>query len=372
MAGKPEDDKSFVTYMMLMILAGGFLWALWYFTGHYILEALRWIRIGELWLLEKATMDEEVGKLRTVASRAPSVGIHQVLVLSYVAMKYIKWIFAAFLLGVAYYIMTKSPQFRFKTKHTLQTLMETQAKSWPVISPVIKFNPTKFSSRAPGKPIPRVLPAFAEALSPEEWIAYNRIPLINGAPEREAIRRAFIAQLGPRWTGPQSLPPYAQGLYAAFALKNVKKRKESDELLGEIAKNWTIETGLVMPGSLLASIKKWIDDKEVGGEAAKIVSKHAYVATALLGLLKQARISGGVLAPATFLWLRAVDRNLWYPLNNLGRQSFHVEASGAISHFMGELSAGKALVVPRLEQAIDAMNAYLAEQKPTIPKLEEK
>ncbi len=370
MAGK-DEDKSFVVYMMLMILIGGISWAFWHFAGFYVLEALRWIRIAELWVLETITRDRDIAELRAIAMKVP-VDVHRVLVLSYVAMKYVKWVFAAFLLGVAYFIMTKSPQFRFKTKHTLQTLMETQAKTWPVISPVIKFNPTKFSSRAPGKPIPKVLPAFAEALSPEEWIAYNQIPLINGAPEREAIRRAFIAQLGSKWTGPQNLPPYAQGLFAAFALKNAKKRKESDELLGEIAKHWTIETGLNMPRDLIATINKWIADKSVGGEALKTTDKHAYVTTALLGLLKQARLSGGVLAPATFLWLRAVDRNLWYPLNNLGRQSYHAEASGDMSHFMGELTAGKALVVPRLEQAIDAMNAYLAEHKPTIPKLEEK
>ena len=49
-----------------------------------------------------------------------------------------------------------------------------------------------------------------------------------------------------------------------------------------------------------------------------------------------ARSEGGVLAPAQFLWLRGHDRALWYPLNNLGRKSFHIEAMGAMCQYKAE------------------------------------
>ncbi len=80
----------------------------------------------------------------------------------------------------------------------------------------------------------------------------------------------------------------------------------------------------------------------------------------MVGALRYARFQGGVLAPAQFLWLRAVDRALWYPLNNLGRRSFHTEGAGAMAHFMAEQNAKKPLVVPRIDTAIITLNQYLA------------
>jgi hypothetical protein len=76
---------------------------------------------------------------------------------------------------------------------------------------------------------------------------------------------------------------------------------------------------------------------------------------------------GGVLASAQFLWLRGVDRELWYACNNLGRRTFHSEGAGALAHFMAEDAAGKALPIPRLETALIALNQYLAANQPQIP-----
>jgi intracellular multiplication protein IcmP len=77
---------------------------------------------------------------------------------------------------------------------------------------------------------------------------------------------------------------------------------------------------------------------------------------------------GGVLAPAQFLWLRGVDRNLWYALNNLGRRSFHSEGMGAMAHFMAEQAAKKPLPIPRVDTAIITLNQFLSDpEKRSIP-----
>jgi intracellular multiplication protein IcmP len=120
-------------------------------------------------------------------------------------------------------------------------------------------------------------------------------------------------------------------------------------------------------------VKKLVNDPEVGGKALNIADQHAYRTTALLGVLKWARWMGGVLAPAHFLWLRGVDRNLWYPMNNLGRRSFHVEGAGAMAHFMAEQSAKKPLPMPRLDTAIVTLNQYFNppdRPAPTVPQHE--
>ena len=88
----------------------------------------------------------------------------------------------------------------------------------------------------------------------------------------------------------------------------------------------------------------------------------------MLGVLRWARAQGGVLAPAQFLWLRAEDRALWYPLNNLGRRAFHSEGAGAMAHFMAEEAAKKPLPIPRVDTAIVTLNTYLHDpEKRPIP-----
>ena len=76
---------------------------------------------------------------------------------------------------------------------------------------------------------------------------------------------------------------------------------------------------------------------------------------------------GGVLAPAQFLWVRGADRNLWYPLNNQGRRSFHTEGAGAMAHFMAELNAKKPLPMARLDTAIMSLNQYFNPTERTAP-----
>ncbi len=279
-----------------------------------------------------------------------------------------------FFICVGLYAIFISPRSKFKTRHTLESFIKIQARMWPVITPIVNFKPASLSARIPGSRLPDKLAPFAEALSPEEWIAYNRIAVTNGIPDREAARRAYILQLGPRWSGIENQHPYMHALFAAYALKGVQKREEADELLGRLATCWTINGGFRMTPEIAAEVKRIVRDPAIGGEAAKIASQYAYRTTAMLGTLKWARMMGGVLASAQFLWVRAVDRQLWYPLNNLGRRSYHAEGSGAIAHFMAEESAKKPLPIPRVDTAIMALNQFLAdaEKHPmAIPSREE-
>ena len=238
---------------------------------------------------------------------------------------------------------------------------------WPVIAPIVNFNPIKTSARILGGLVPDKLPLFAEALSPEEWISWHRIVVTNNIPDREATRRAFVQQLGPRWNGIEMAPLYMQALFAAYALKGAQKREESDDFLGQIAVCWSEKGGLQLTPKIIKEIGRIIKDPELGGKAKAVAQQHAYRTTAMLAVLKWARSMGGVLAPAQFLWVRAVDRALWYPLNNMGRRSFHSEGAGAMAHFMAEQNAKKPLPIPRIDTAIITLNQYLATTGHPIP-----
>ena len=280
---------------------------------------------------------------------------------------YYRWVLVALFMFVAVYVSFFSKYSKFKKRHDLESLIKVQAKMWPVIAPIVDFNPIKKSARIPGSKMPEKLPLFAEALSPEEWVSWNRIPVINDVPDRESTRRAFVAQLGGRWEGIEKTPLYYQALFAAFALRGVQRREESEELLGRFSLCWSEKGGLALTPEIKSEIRKLVRDPAVGGQALELADQHGYNTTALLGVLKWSRMMGGVLAPAQFLWLRAVDRALWYPMNNLGRRSFHSEGAGAMAHFMAEQNAKKPLPIPRVDTAIITLNSYFAGGDRTVP-----
>ncbi|MDX2027455.1 MAG: hypothetical protein SFW62_02335 [Alphaproteobacteria bacterium] len=390
------------TWTMLLLFIAIFLalWLVWHFFKLPLLEALRWLRFGEIWIIHLFTgnhgacLDWLQAVQYGVTSPPPAVisAAHECFGIGYLTQlpaaesvdryslsvagladigklvtSYDRWLLAAACAVVGVHMVFFSRRNKFRTTHTLESFIKVQSKMWPVISPIVNFNPSKFSARRPGDPVPEKLPPFAEALSPEEWIAWHRIPVVNGIPDREAARRAFLLQLGPRWNGIDTTPPYVQALFAAFALKGVQKREDSDNLLGRLSLCWSSSGGLNLPSTIMDEVRRINRDSAIGGEAIKSADQHAYRATAMLGTLRWARFMGGVLAPAHFLWLRAVDRTLWYPMNNLGRRSFHTEGAGAMAHFMAEQNARKPLPIPRVDTAIVTLNQYLASSNQPIP-----
>ncbi|NCC04030.1 MAG: hypothetical protein EOM37_08310 [Proteobacteria bacterium] len=398
MAGSNEDPTT--TFLLVLGVFGLLGYAVWYFFRIEILTAIQYIRLVELaplalfsdhvqycvsWL-KNASVTSEVPSDDVIMATRGCFGASRVASMPVIdAMNYytvtpkslgeigrllgsfVRWPLVIACCGVAYFALYKSKRNGFRVKYDLESFIKIQGLVWPIIAPIVKFNPAKASSRVPGQLVPAKLPTFAEALSPEEWLAMHVIPVNKNVPQKEAVHAAFLKQLGPRWTGIDDLPPYMRALFAAFALKGAQKRDESDEFLGRIATCWSPKGGFRMTPPIAAEVKKILKDPEIGGKALEVASKHAYRTTAMLGVLKWARFMGGVLASASFLWLRGVDRDLWYAANNLGRRSFHTEGAGALAHFMAEDLAGKPLMVPRLETAIISINKYMGENAVQIP-----
>ncbi len=70
---------------------------------------------------------------------------------------------------------------------------------------------------------------------------------------------------------------------------------------------------------------------------------------------------GGVLSTSLFLWLKRVDRDLWYALNNVGRRAFHIEGSGVISHYFMERMQRNPVSEPFMDNAVAGLRKYLGE-----------
>ncbi|MFA6279451.1 MAG: hypothetical protein WC612_01480 [Bdellovibrionales bacterium] len=406
MASANNTDDPTWTLLILVTIFGGIGWVIWHFFNQPLMEFVRYVKLVEIaplalvdrqasscfmWLREAHGGDlmpsheayqAALGCFGSAAlARLPANEALQYYNMTPTSLgfvgafvgSYIKWPVAVFCGFVAYYAIFKSVRNEYKKRHNLESFIKTQSSIWKVIAPIVSFNPSKHSARVLGGRVPQKLPLFAEALAPEEWLSFHQIPIVKGIPRREEVHRALSLQLGPRWTeNYQELPLYIQALLAAFALKGVQKRDESDDLLGRISACWSESKGMSFPSEMVSEIKKILKDSAIGGEVLNVAKNHAFRTTAVIGVLKWARFMGGVLAAAQFLWLRGVDRDLWYALNNLGRRSFHTEGAGAMAHFMAEDLAHKALVVPRFETVFITLNKYMGDNQVTVPPYEGK
>lgn len=309
-------------------------------------------------------MDTTFGLWKQVANSRTRDTINdgEMRVMTYVALHVWRIPFSIILGGFIVWILIAGPTSRFRRVLSLEGLLQDQARTFRVIRPFVKFNPNTLPVRPPGAAVPAELPMFAEALGPEEWLAYNQIPMPDGTPERYAVELAFSKQLGARWRGPSHLPAELQVLLAAFCLKAARKRDESDDMLGRLSSCWDHEKGLRLSRErgLLSSARKILKNKALSERVLANCNRHAYVTTALIRALDTARAEGGVLAPAQFVWLRAHNRTLWYPLNNHGRTAFHAEALGAASHYRSEKQVGRPIPTPRMQDAYTGLMEHMS------------
>lgn len=385
--GKPDGmTEKFTGWAMILVVVAVCLYIVYIIWTPEILGALRWVRYGEMWLVSLVTPDsytvtlpsgeqinlkEWLDGIKVVPKE--EIDFRLLTTLTAIALTPFKWLFASVILLIGLWTYTRGPKTQYIDVFNLDGFIRFQAKSFPIISPFVNFNPSNQPPRAPGSPVPAELPLFAEALGPEEWLAYNQIPVPDGKIDETAAFKSFARQLGPRWKGAKKLPPYRQILLAAFCLKAARKRNEADIMLGRLSNCWSHDKGLQLgkDAGLLKEARKILSNKDLAYNTLKNCNQHAWQTTAFLRGLLTAREEGGVLSPSQFLWLRGYDRTLWYPLNNLGRQSNHSEAIGAIAHFKAEKRAERPIPKPKVHDAVESIVTYmdLNEARP-IPTLD--
>lgn len=367
-------------WMILGVIFAVMCWALWYMMGTEIKHVFRIFRWSELWVISqishflpflidpeylvnyqglKLKLSDAVDRLLDVPKEQLSGQL--VNAASLLAMAPFKWIGMILLTCMAAIAYEHGPGTQFRRKMGLNELIAAQSRVFPVITPFINFNPSTMPARPPGAPVPADLPIFAEALGPEEWIAYNNIPIPDGKLDEKATYFAFARQLGPRWKGASRLSPDRQVFLAACCLRAARKRAESDELLGRLACCWSHDKGLRLKrdGTLVRDARAVLRNKDIAGKVLPKVNQHAFQTTAMMRALAVAREEGGVMAPAQFVWMRGHDRVLWYPLNNLGRQTVHMEALGAMAHYMLEKRTSRPVPRPKVDDSVRSLVEYM-------------
>lgn len=243
---------------------------------------------------------------------------------------------------------SKSSQFRHQ--YNMKTLRVVGQEVWPQITPIISLDLIKENiDKGPWAMAKPPLNFCQEHhLLGVKTVAGKKIWIINQKP----AYRLFALQLGPLWKGLESLPIHMKALALIFLGRATGERPMTNTILSQIAAS--AATGKLDFSTVSEKLTAYKDHRII----LWLEKRHAYVFTLLASLLEISR-SDGVLACSEFLWLKPVDRRLWYMLNNVGRATAFVEIAGAFSHWKAEKKIGRALKTPMVKGAVDALDETL-------------
>ncbi|MBS0351351.1 MAG: type IVB secretion system coupling complex protein DotM/IcmP, partial [Proteobacteria bacterium] len=165
----------------------------------------------------------------------------------------------------------------------------------------------------------------------------------------EPAYRVFALQIGAPWRGVQpAMPIHIKALLVIFLARALRQREVANRFLKQISAS-------AAHGKLdFSGIEEQLEQYKDAKPLKWLEKRHAYVGTLLASLLEMARIDG-VLASAEFLWLKPVDRKMWYMLNSVGRQTAVVEVAGLFGHWHAEKKLKRPLKNPMVREAVQAL-----------------
>lgn len=247
---------------------------------------------------------------------------------------------------------------RYRKLYSMDRLVEEERENWPQITPVASLDLVKQNvDEGP----------WAMAMTPMQFAKKHRLlqeeRAVGNVLQRSRIEvsllrdeayRVFALQLGPYWTRPEDLNIHTRALLAIFAARANRDRDGANKLLLQISASTT--TGKLDFSGTDELLNKHKNFKPV----VKVMQRHAFVLTIMAGMLKLAR-GDGVVASADFLWLKPVDRTLWFMLNGVGRQTPSTEVAGPFAHWLAEVKFGRRLLVPMIDEAVNALEQGIKE-----------
>ncbi|MDL2268233.1 hypothetical protein LJC46_09690 [Desulfovibrio sp. OttesenSCG-928-G15] len=203
--------------------------------------------------------------------------------------------------------------------------------------------------------------ALHNGLASVELPAYGRARL-----DEDKALAVLLAQLGPVFSGFEPLSPARRALAAAFISYAAGDKKECVSILDAVASSYTEKDGvaacpLLERGDFAGRLTKaWEQHQGILSEIS--LARHtSYELPWFMALLNRAR-QKGVLASSQFLWLRPLDRSLWYALNQCGGRAAWAEAFAVWAHYTAEEKAGRALHEPHVTPAVVSLRDSLFSQ----------
>lgn len=282
---------------------------------------------------------------------------------------YLRYPVAITLIILAIILYNSNITLKFRRAHNMKTLRAQEQNNWTAIMPIVMEDLIQADiNQGP----------WAMALTPLEFAYKYRLlkkhdPLLDSAEAgfemtasiRTAdAKRVFTLQLGPYWNGFDRCPPQAAALAAVFMARINRDRNSASLILETL--NKTYAKGKINFAVAQSALRKYQYTEAV----KEITQAHAFLLTVMASLLVAAR-NDGVVPSAEFLWLKPVDRRLWYMLNCVGRQTPFSEVAGPFAHWHAEKKLKRRSLAPMVEEAIEALEIAIKEVKLTERQLKE-
>lgn len=378
--GAPDQGGDKNTYYILWVLAligfvGGIVW---YYLSDELKSTFIFIKTYEilgvyfvlspLKQLDIPLINEMIGNLafyldivRGQTSHTLSLDLAEAI--STAIGEYLRYPFALLIIILCTYTYKTHILMRCTTKHNMKSLLKQEMARWPQIKIADKIDihgqdldsgpwamtttPMQFAKKYKLITIElaeQVGSPFGKSIGPEFKMTLDKA----------RTERAFAAQLGRPWQSFEALPPHRRAILTVFAAKGSRDSKKALEVVYQLAAS-AADGKLDMTGI----DELWNKHAKVPG-VQKICQAHAYEFTVFASMLLYAR-EDGVMASADFLWVKPLDRRLWYLLNNIGRQTPAVEVGGIFAHWYTELALKRPLSVPDVSGAVTALDVSLAD-----------
>lgn len=330
--------------------------ALWFFARGPILKILFSIKLGEIWIISFFThnldpiRDYLLGALRTpteVSFKEAVSWMHQVGIPLRIPTMLVVGVLAV-------YVFFKHPSLKFKNVYTTEKLRQIEKENWPQITPIVDLDLVKTPINDGPWAMSESPMEFAKKRKLLEELPRPIDPLLArmGLTEvkvvEAAARAEFIRQMGPPFEDINSMPIHAKALFAIFAARANNDSKGARDLTNQIA--ISSAGGKLDFSGVMPLLRKHYNTKAI----ARIIGQHAYLYTVLASMLELGRTSG-VLPPADFLWLKPLDRKMWFMLNSTGRRTPFVEVAGPFGHWLAEKALKRKITQPMVDQAIKGL-----------------
>lgn len=364
-SGGGDDSLDFLWLVALLVVG---TYALWYFGKSQITQMVFQIRYAEIKILHLIADGwsaftswanapaMNLQKLRYwiayIQDSSGSVEFQTLRDLSNRVGAYYRWPVAVILSILAALVYGMSTASKFKSIYTMKKMRDLEVANWPYLTPVQGIDLVKESiSEGPWRM--GITPVkFAKQHNVCREVTKRRKLVLELLPD--PAFRVFSLQLGPLWTAPTQQPIHVQALFVVFCAKACAESDKAEALL----RHFSSTSGGGKPdfSGVRHQVLKYLGKRIV----AEVVYRHAYVYTVMAGLLQLARMDG-VLATSEFLWLKPMDRSLWYALNDVGRQTASLEAAGTAAHLLAEKKFGRPIKTPMVKEAVRALEFALTE-----------
>lgn len=282
---------------------------------------------------------------------------------------YIRYPVVAILGLLAVFLYRSNVTLKFRRAHNMSSLRAQEQHNWLAIMPVIKEDLVSTEINKGPWAMALTPMEFArkyKLLKKEDSLLDNPVPgqEMTASIKKGDAKRVFTLQLGPYWDGFERCPPQAAALAAVFMARMNRDRNSASLILEALDRS--VATGKPDYSVMRPILKKYQNMENV----QEIIAKHAYLLTVMASLLEASR-EDGVVPSAEFLWLKPIDRRLWYMLNCVGRQTPFSEVAGPFSHWRAEKVMGRRTLVPMIDEAIKALEIAIKEVKLTPRELQE-